>query len=64
MGRLCAHTHFARGKRVYVRLRDETSFYDRFVRREGRFVTFAARGRVRTRDIDVIGIAKGEARRS
>ena len=58
MARVGIHTHFNKGKRVFVRLRDGTVFMDRFVERESRFVRLEARGRIRTRDIDVMGIAK------
>jgi hypothetical protein len=54
----CPHTHFTKGKRVHVRLRDGSSFIDRFVQREGRFVVFEARGRMRPRDIASIGFAR------
>lgn len=56
------HTHYRKGTRVWIRLRDGTEFYDTFVDRISRFVVVERRGRVRTNTIAAMGYGKRKVR--
>ena len=55
----CAHTNFARGKRVLVTLRDGTSRIDWFVEARSKFIVLKNAGRVNREDLKSIQIPKG-----
>jgi hypothetical protein len=52
------HTHFTRGKRVFVKLRDGQTFIDKCVERRRAHVTLQDRGDVYIKDIKSMTIAK------
>jgi hypothetical protein len=52
------HTTFKLKRRVYVVLRDGTSFVDRLIDQRSRYYQFEHRGRVRVEDIRTAAYAK------
>lgn len=54
------HTHFTKGKRLRVKLKSGEVFFDHFEEHLSRYVRFRVRGKVPTKELANLSIAKGE----
>lgn len=55
-----AHTRCRKGKRVFVRLRNGTSFFDHFEAYGSKWVAFRTYGKVLKADLKTMTIARGD----
>jgi hypothetical protein len=52
------HTTFPKGSKIFVRMKDKTSFEDHFEERTGKFILLRSGKKLRAGDVQSIGYAK------